>query len=98
MRDKLVAFDKVEKTMHKKLDPSVMGPKRRKDQSYYEAIQRKQKPEVDMSVLKLGSKKPINTYHDDGKVLHKKLAVAKVAQRDQMIHSYRERLFTRFKV
>ena len=29
--DKLVAFDKIEKTMHKKLDAGTIGPKRSKD-------------------------------------------------------------------
>ena len=100
LRDKLVAFNKLEKCVHTKLDTFALGTKKSKNQSYYESIQRKQKPSADMALIKLqmSRNRPINTFHEEGKELQKKLSVAKSAQRDQMIHSYRDRLFTRFKV
>lgn len=100
LRDKLVVLDKVEKTMHKKLDATeILGPKISKEQSYYDSIARKAKPRADVAILKEPfARRPINTFHDDGKALQRKVQLAKQAQRDKMVHSYRDRLFTRFKV
>lgn len=107
-RDKLVVLQKVENAMHKKLDiRQMVGPTRSKKASYFESIQPRQRPEVDPVIAKHiqerqltkgNAKKKINTFHDEGKEHKKNVTMAKLAQRHQMVHTYRDRLFTRFKV
>jgi len=88
--------------MHKRLDPEeLFGPARSRKSTYYDAIQpiSKSKPAVDLAILEQPfAHRAINPFLPDGKERQAKVRAAKAAKREQMIHTYRDRLHTRFKV
>ena len=102
LKEKLMVLQKIETTLHRKLDPQeLLGPTRSGKATYYDAIQpiSKTRPPVDLAILKMPfASKPINPFLPDGKERREKVQAAKAAKRDSMVHSYRDRLHTRFQV